>query len=125
MFNYLGYDLQGYLQETLWILTLNTRNRVTHCEKLYEGTLDHSSVRIAEIFEVAIRHRASRIIIVHNHPSGDPQPSTEDFTLTAGIVAAGRLLDIKVLDHFVFGLVASISIKESKPEIFHPSQAAF
>ncbi|HEY60502.1 MAG TPA: DNA repair protein RadC [Anaerolineae bacterium] len=125
VFDYLGFDLGSYNQETLWILTLNTRNRLTHTEKLYEGTLDHSSVRIAEIFEVAIRHRASRIIIVHNHPSGDPQPSPEDFTLTAGMLAAGNLLDIKVLDHIIIAGKLHVSIKESKPEIFRDPKNYF
>ena len=67
------------------------------------GTLNASSVRIAELFREAIRENAASLIIVHNHPSGDPAPSPEDVRITADAVNAGRLLDIEVLDHLVVG----------------------
>ncbi len=99
-------------QEELWVLVLNTRNRLICKQQLYIGTLNHSSVRLAEIFEIPLRHSASAIILVHNHPSGDPQPSQEDTRFTEELVKAGRLLDIGVLDHIIVSRNGFASIRQ-------------
>jgi DNA repair protein RadC len=73
-----------------------------------------SSVRVAEVFRDAVRQTCPAIIVVHNHPSGDPTPSTDDVAVTRQIVAAGALLDIDVLDHVVIGHGRFISLKERR-----------
>lgn len=105
--------LLGYKeQENFAVLYLNTRNRVTDKEVLYRGSLNTSLVRIAEVFRGAIRRNCAAIIIGHNHPSGDPNPSPEDVALTRRVVEAGKLLDVDVLDHLVVGHNRYISLRE-------------
>jgi hypothetical protein len=94
------------------VINLDTRNRVINIEKLYVGSLNASTVRVGEIFRSAIQRNAASIIILHNHPSGDPAPSPEDVALTRTIVQAGKLLDIEVLDHLVIGQGRWVSLKE-------------
>jgi len=72
------YEMSGLVQEQLWVLQLDTRNRVLNIEKLYSGSLNSSMVRIGELFRGAITRNAASIMLVHNHPSGDPSPSPED-----------------------------------------------
>lgn len=98
------YEMMALAQEHLWVLLLNTRNQVISTEKLYKGSLNSSTVRVGEIFKAAIQRNAASLIVVHNHPSGDPAPSPEDIALTRALVQAGKLLDIQVLDHVVIGL---------------------
>jgi DNA repair protein RadC len=81
-------------------------------EKLYVGSLNSSMVRVGELFRPAIQRNAASIIVVHNHPSGDPTPSPEDIALTKSIVQAGKLLDIELLDHLVIGQIKFVSMKE-------------
>jgi DNA repair protein RadC len=90
-------------QEQLRVLLLDTRNRVLAIRALYTGSLNQSTVRVAEVFKAAIRENAAAIAVVHNHPSGDPTPSPEDVRVTQDLVAAGKLLDVEVLDHVVIG----------------------
>ena len=99
-------------QEELWVMLLNIRNQVLDIDKLYRGSLTTSQVRVGELFKSAIRRNAAAIIVVHNHPSGDPSPSPEDIALTRAIIQAGELLDIQVLDHLVVGLSKHVSLKE-------------
>lgn len=94
----------GHLeQEHLRVLFLDTRNCVLGSETVYIGTLNSVDVRIAEIFRSAIRRNCAAIIVAHNHPSGDPTPSTEDAEVTRRMAGAGRLLGIELLDHLVIG----------------------
>ena len=88
-------------REELHVLLLNAKNRVLRDVTVYVGNVSASLVRISELFTEAIRENASGVILVHNHPSGDPTPSPDDLHLTAEALAAGRLLDIDVLDHIV------------------------
>ena len=76
------------------------------------GSLKANVVRVAKLFRDAIRHNAAAVIVVHNHPSGDPTPSPEDVRLTEMLVQAGKLLDIEVLDHLIIGQGRFISLKE-------------
>lgn len=99
----MGHLLSDKRQEELWVLALNTRNHLICKQRLYIGTVNHSSVRLAEILEVPLRQRATALILVHNHPSGDPQPSEEDLRLTEELIKAGRLMDINILDHIIIG----------------------
>ena len=83
-------------QKHLRVINLDTRNRVINIEKLYVGSLNASTVRVGELFKPAIQRAAAAIIVLHNHPSGDPTPSPEDVALTRAIVQAGKLLDSEV-----------------------------
>ena len=108
--------LQGFLgpldHEELWVMGLDTRNRVMSLTKLYQGSVNSSQVRVAEIFRQAIVDNAPSILIAHNHPSGDPTPSPEDINVTRSIIQAGKLLDISVLDHIVVVQDRFVSLKE-------------
>jgi len=117
----MGHILAEKRQEELWVLALNTRNRLLSREQLYVGTLNHSSVRLAEVFEVPIRMRASAIILVHNHPSGDAQPSEEDLHFTEELIKAGWLMDIGVLDHIIIARSGCCSIRQLGKVAFNAS----
>ena len=88
-------------QEHLRVLLLNTRNQVLGISDVYHGSVHTAVVRIGELFRDALRQNAPAIILVHNHPSGDPTPSAEDIAMTEQAIAAGELLSIEVLDHVV------------------------
>ena len=118
----LGHLLVEKSQEELWVLALNTRNRLLCKQRLYIGTVNQSSVRLAEILEVPLRQRATSIILVHNHPSGDPQPSEEDLRLTEELIKAGRLMDIGILDHIILARGGHFSIRRSGRVVFHSLQ---
>ena len=79
---------------------------------VYQGNVSSSLVRVGELFRDAVRLNAAGVILVHNHPSGDPTPSPDDLHLTAEALAAGRLLDIAMLDHLVIGHDAYISLRD-------------
>ncbi|MBI3160415.1 MAG: DNA repair protein RadC [Chloroflexi bacterium] len=99
-------------QEHLRVMLLDTRNRVQDIVEVYHGSLNSSLVRVGEIFKPAVRRNAASILVVHNHPSGDPTPSPDDVTVTRAMVEAGKLLDIEVLDHLVIGQGRYVSMKE-------------
>lgn len=106
------YEMAALPQEHLRVINLDTRNRVINIEKLYVGSLNASTVRVGEIFKPAIQRNSASLIVLHNHPSGDPTPSPEDVSLTRSIVQAGKLLDIEVLDHLIIGQGKWVSLKE-------------
>ncbi|OGO37655.1 MAG: hypothetical protein A2W35_08520 [Chloroflexi bacterium RBG_16_57_11] len=106
------YEMSALEQEELRIILLDVRNRVVDTVTLYRGSVSSSQVRVGELFKAAVRRNASSIIVVHNHPSGDPAPSPDDVALTRAIVQAGKLLDIDVLDHLVIGHGRWVSLKE-------------
>jgi DNA repair protein RadC len=99
-------------QEELHVILLDTKNRVQATEEIYRGSLNTTQIRVGEIFRKAIRTSANSIIVVHNHPSGDPTPSPEDVAVTKLIVEAGKLLDVDVLDHLIIGGQRFVSLKE-------------
>ncbi|NLG97434.1 MAG: DNA repair protein RadC [Chloroflexi bacterium] len=106
------YEMSALPVEHLRVINLDTRNRVINIENIYVGSLNASTVRVGELFKPAIQRNAASIIVLHNHPSGDPSPSPEDIALTRAIVQAGKLLDIEVLDHLVIGQARWVSLKE-------------
>lgn len=110
--NLVLYEMGALEQEELRIMLLDTRNRVQSIVQVYRGSVNNSQVRVGELFKAAIRANAVCIIIVHNHPSGDPTPSPEDVSITRAIVQAGKMLDIDVLDHLVIGRGKWVSLKE-------------
>lgn len=98
-----GSDMGTLAQEQLRVVSLDTRNRVLRVTTLYQGSVNSAQVRIAEVFRQAVGLNATAIALLHNHPSGDPSPSSPDIKLTTDLVAAGALLNIKVLDHLIVG----------------------
>ena len=98
--------------EELKVIICDRRNQVIQIIKIYSGSVNSSQIRVAEIFKPAIMHNASALILLHNHPSGDPTPSPDDVAVTRAIVQAGKLLDIECLDHIVIGRDRWISLKE-------------
>jgi len=99
-------------REELRVVILNTKNVVLRVVTVYQGNVSSSLVRVGELFRDAVRLNAAGVILVHNHPSGDPTPSPDDLHLTAEALAAGRLLDIEVLDHLVVGHDAFVSLRD-------------
>jgi len=79
---------------------------------MYIGSLNTCVIRVGDLFREAIRQNCAAVIVVHNHPSGDPTPSPEDIAVTKTIVQAGELLDIEVLDHLIIGQQRYVSLKE-------------
>lgn len=112
VYDELVYDMLALDQEELRVFLLDTKNHILDIETVYRGSVNSSQVRIAEVFKGAIKQNAPSIIIVHNHPSGDPTPSPEDIALTRAINQTGKLLDIEVLDHIVIGHKQFVSLKE-------------
>lgn len=106
------YDMSALEQEHLRVMLLDRRNRVLEIVEVYKGSVNSSQVRVGELFKEAVRTNASAIIVVHNHPSGDPTPSPDDVAVTRAIVQAGKLLDVDVLDHLVIGQGKWVSLKE-------------
>jgi DNA repair protein RadC len=89
--------------EQFQVLLLNTRKRLVRVEKISDGTLDTVLVHPREVFKSAIAANAAAIVLVHNHPSGDPTPSEADIKVTRDLIRAGQLLKIEVLDHIIIG----------------------
>jgi DNA repair protein RadC len=109
---YLIPRMQDLEQEQLVVVLLNTRNRIMgEPITVYQGSLNASMVRIAEILRPAVRVNAAAIIVAHNHPSADPTPSPEDVTVTQAIFRSGKMLDIDVLDHLIIGRNRFTSMK--------------
>jgi DNA repair protein RadC len=106
------YEMSALEQEHLRVLLLDRRNRVLETVEIYRGSVNSSQVRVGEIFKEAVRKNASGVIVIHNHPSGDPTPSPDDVAVTRAIIQAGKLLDVDVLDHLVIGQGRWVSLKE-------------
>jgi DNA repair protein RadC len=98
-------------QEELRVVLLNTKNEVLRVVTVYRGSVNAAQIRVAEVFKEAIRQNAPSIVVAHNHPSGDPTPSSDDVAVTRELVQAGRLLDIDVLDHLVIGDGRHVSMR--------------
>ena len=96
------------------LMMLNTRNRLLGEKRLFVGTVNASLISAREIFLEALRYQAVYIILVHNHPSGDPSPSREDLLMTRKIKEAGMLIGIELLDHIIIGDRSYKSLREEK-----------
>ena len=113
--NLVAAGMASLEQEHLRVLLLNTRNQVLNIQEIYIGNVNSSVVRPAEVLRPAVRENAPGIIVVHNHPSGDPTPNAEDVSITRQIAQAGQLLGIELLDHVVIGSGGRfVSLKELK-----------
>lgn len=93
-------------------LLLNTKNQVISCETISIGNLNSSLVHPRELFKVAVKRSAAALILLHNHPSGDPTPSRDDIKITKRLIEAGEIMGIGILDHVIIGNKIFISMKE-------------
>lgn len=98
-----GPQMRGLDREHFWTLALNTKNRLVRIIEVSVGSLNASIVHPRELFKDAVKASAASIVVVHNHPSGDPSPSGADIQLTRRLVRAGDVLGVEVLDHVVIG----------------------
>ncbi len=105
-------EMRYFDREHFRVILLNAKNRVLSIETVSVGTLNSSAVHPRELFKPAIRNSAAAVILVHNHPSGDPTPSRQDITVTERLKEAGEILGIEVLDHVVVGDGVFVSLKE-------------
>lgn len=103
VFNYFHERLKDKKEEHFYILMLNTQNNIIGEQLISKGILDASIVHPREIFKPAIKNSAAKIILVHNHPSGDPKPSTEDKDITSRLMKSGEELGIRVIDNVIIG----------------------
>ena len=110
VFRRMGPRLRDASQEEFHALLLNTRHRVIREVLVTRGILDASLIHPREVFRTAVSEGAANLVLVHNHPSGDPTPSSEDRAVTRQLAAAGRALGIPVLDHVVIGRGRYVSL---------------
>jgi DNA repair protein RadC len=103
IFDYLYHSMRDLKNEIFKVFYLNNQNQILASEDLFEGTLDSSVVWTREVVVNALKNNAANLIFVHNHPSGAPDPSDSDREVTRDLVYAGRIMQIKVLDHIIIG----------------------
>lgn len=101
VFGYFHEKLKDEKQENFYVLLLNSQNHVVKEELISKGVLDAAIIHPREVFRAAIKNSAKKMILIHNHPSGNPQPSPEDISITKTLIEAGKLIDTKVLDHVI------------------------
>lgn len=106
-------EMKDYQQEHLMVLYLNTKNEILKKKTIFIGSLSQSVAHPREIFKLAVKCSAARIIVVHNHPSGNPEPSKQDIAFTHRLIECGSLMGIEMLDHLVIGEKSYISMKEN------------
>jgi DNA repair protein RadC len=109
---YLMADMSLLDQEQLRVACWDTKNKVQKVHVVYQGSLNASLVRVGEIYKEPLKLNSAAIIVAHNHPSGEPEPSPEDVMVTREIVSAGKLLDVECLDHLVIGQGKWVSLRE-------------
>ena len=110
--NLVMIDMTHLDHEEMRILVLDTKNQVIENIGRYQGTVNSSVLRAAEIFRPAVTRNCPAVIVCHNHPSGDPTPSPEDIAVTEQLVQAGKVLDIELVDHVIIGSNRYISLRE-------------
>lgn len=108
----LGPYMRGLPQEELWAIPLDVKGRPLGMQLLYRGSLNSAPLRVAEVFRVALMTNAAALMLVHNHPSGDPSPSPSDLASTAKLAEAGKLLELPILDHVIIGDPIWYSMRE-------------
>jgi len=109
--NLVGVEMGALEQEQLRVVVVDSKHRIQAIRTLYQGSVNQAQIRIAEVFREAIRFNGVAIIVVHNHPSGDPTPSSQDVMLTTELAKAGTLLDVDVLDHLIIGRGRHVSLR--------------
>ena len=114
VYNYFAEDLKGRVKEHLYVILLDSKQKIILSDLISVGTLTKSFAHPREVFRLAIKEAAHSLILVHNHPSGDASPSDEDLKITRQLIKVGQILGIKVLDHVIIGSNSYWSHIESK-----------
>ena len=112
VFSHLQTLLQYHEHEVFALLLLDTKHRIIGFQELFRGTLDGASVYPREVVKIALEHNAAAVVLVHNHPSGDPEPSQADRTLTTTLKNALNMIGTQTLDHIVVGHEGCVSLAE-------------
>ncbi len=107
-------DIRDHKKEHFVVFYLDTRNQEIQREIISVGILNANLIHPREVFEPAVRHTAAHIIVAHNHPSGNPEPSDDDIAITKRLQEAGKILGIEVLDHVIVTKMAYLSLKDKK-----------
>lgn len=107
-------SIKDKAKEHFKLILLNTRNRIIGITNISVGTLNANLVHPREVFKDAITHNAASVVLVHNHPSGDPEPSEDDLKITKRLIEAGKILGIEVVDHIIVAKNRFLSFKEKK-----------
>ncbi|MEM5853546.1 MAG: DNA repair protein RadC [Candidatus Aenigmatarchaeota archaeon] len=118
VYKILGPEMQGLKQEVVKVVLLDSRNRLIKVETVSVGSLNENLVHPRDVFRKAIENNAASIILVHNHPSGDAEPSEEDLFLTRKMIKAGEVLGINVENHLIFGNNSFFDLKGKLKKIF-------
>ena len=103
IFDYLYHSMRDLRKEVFKVIYLNSQNQIIETVDLFEGTVNSSAISPRQVVEDALKHNATSLIFVHNHPSGNPQPSKNDKEVTRDLVYAGSIMRIRVLDHIIIG----------------------
>jgi DNA repair protein RadC len=103
IFDYLYHSMRDLKKEVFKVMYLNSQNQIIETESLFEGTINSSSISPREVIESAIKYNAASLIFIHNHPSGNPEPSQSDKEITRDLVYTGSIMRIRVLDHIIIG----------------------
>jgi DNA repair protein RadC len=105
-------EMASLQQEHLRVILLNSKNQMIAIDEVYKGSVNASTIRTSELFRSAVRENCPAVIVAHNHPSGEPEPSSDDIAATEHIIKGGKALDIEVLDHLIIGNQKFVSLKE-------------
>jgi len=116
VFKFMRSKIKDYSKEHFYVIALNSRN--WSVSEISIGTLDSSLVHPREVFSEAIKNKAVSVIFVHNHPSGDPEPSEEDLAITKKLIDSGNVLGIKVIDHIIITRSNFLSVQNQNPDLF-------
>ena len=114
LFDYLKYETK----EQFIVVNLTQQHDINCFEVVATGTVNAIQVRPAEILRTAVLLNLPNILLIHNHPSGDPKPSHSDINFTERMIKAAEVLDIKVMDHLIIGLDCFTSLQQTHPQIF-------
>ncbi len=112
VFAFIAPCFGGIEEERFWVLMLDAKHALQRVVEATRGTLTSSLVHPREVFREAVREAAAAIVVVHNHPSGDPEPSREDVDVSRRLIDAGRLVGIPLIDHVVIGKASFVSLRE-------------
>lgn len=103
---------QKLAQEVFWVILLSAKHNVLAVEEVTRGLADRAQVHAREVFRTAIRYNACKVLLAHNHPSGDPTPSAQDIACTRSLVEAGKIVGIEVVDHVVIGVKTPARLRD-------------
>jgi DNA repair protein RadC len=114
VYRFFGSNMENLKKENFKVVFVDSRKKIINEETIFIGSLNASIIHPREIFNLAIRYHSAGIILIHNHPSGEPSPSDEDIKITKQLTSCGKILDIEVIDHVIIGYKKIFSFLENK-----------